>query len=74
MVCDRRLPRRKREIWGSRRYQQKIFGKEDSDEIIVGRQARLHPKKQDVVLSVASHAERDITVQDSKNRQRHPSL
>ena len=52
--------------WGSRRYQRKIFGKEESDEITVGRQARLHPKKQDVVLYVTSHAERDVTVLDSK--------
>jgi hypothetical protein len=44
----------------------KIFGKEDSDEITVSRQARLHPKKQDVMLSMASHVERDITVLDSK--------
>jgi hypothetical protein len=43
-----------------------MFGQEDSDEITVGHQARLHPKKQDVVLSVASHAERDVTVLDSK--------
>ena len=28
--------------WGSRRYQQKIFGKSDSDEITAGRQKRLH--------------------------------
>lgn len=36
--------------WGSRRYQWKIFGKEESDETTVGRQARLHSKKQGVVL------------------------
>jgi hypothetical protein len=51
---------------GSRRYQRKIFGKEDSDDITVGRQARLHPKKQEVALYVTSHAERDVTVLDSK--------
>ena len=28
-----------RPLWGSRRYQRKIFGKEDSDEITVGRYA-----------------------------------
>src|SRR5262249_56851502 len=31
--------------WGSRRYQGKIFGTEDSDEITVGRQARIQPQK-----------------------------
>ena len=53
-------------IWGSRRYQRKIFGKGDSDELSVGHQARLHLKKQHVVLYVTSRAERDITVLDSK--------
>ena len=28
--------------WGARRYQQKIFGKKDSDEITASRQKRLH--------------------------------
>src|SRR4051812_2652597 len=50
--------------WGCRRYQRKIFGKGDGDEITVGRQARLHLKKQNVMLHVTSHAERDITVLD----------
>ena len=52
--------------WGSRRYQRKIYGKEESDEITVGRRARIQPKKQDVVLYVTSHPERDVTVLDSK--------
>jgi hypothetical protein len=52
--------------WGCRRYQRKIFGKGDGDEITIGRQARLHLKKQNVMLHVTSHAERDITVLDSK--------
>jgi hypothetical protein len=30
---------------GSRRYQRKIYGKEDSGEITVGRRARIHPQK-----------------------------
>ena len=51
---------------GCRRYQRKIFGKGDGDEITIGRQARLHLKKQNVMLYVTSHAERDITVLDSK--------
>src|SRR5262245_32411775 len=51
-----------RPIGGSRRYQQKIFGKRDSDEITAGRQNRLHPEKQHVLLYVASYAERDVTV------------
>jgi len=55
-----------RSIWGYRRYQRKIFGKGDSDELSVGHQARLHLKKQHVVLYVTSRAERDITVLDSK--------
>ena len=52
--------------WGCRRYQRKIFGKGDGDEITIGRQARLHLKKQNVMLYVTSHAERDIIVLDSK--------
>ena len=52
--------------WGCRRYQRKIFGKGDGDEITIGRQARLHLKKQNVMLHVTSHAERAITVLDSK--------
>ena len=52
--------------WGSRRYQQKIFGKGDSDEITAGRQKRLHLEKQYVLLYVTSYAERDVTVLDSK--------
>jgi hypothetical protein len=55
-----------RTIWGSRRYQGKMFGKGDSDEIPVGRQAQLHPKKQYVLLYVTSPTERDIPVLDSK--------
>ena len=51
---------------GCRRYQRKIFGKGDGAEITVGRQARLHLKKQNVMLHVTPHAERDITVLDSK--------
>ena len=47
---------------GSRRYQQKIFGKRDSNEITAGRQKRLHPEKQHVLLDVASYTERDVTV------------
>ena len=52
--------------WGSRRYQRKIYGKEESDEITVGRRARIQPKKQDVVLYVTSYAERDVIVLGSK--------
>jgi hypothetical protein len=59
-------PRLRRRTWGSRRYQRKIFGKGDGDEITIGRQAQLHLKKQNVMLHVTSHAERDITVLDSK--------
>jgi hypothetical protein len=44
----------------------KICGKEDSDEITVGRQARLYLKKQDVLLYGTSHADRHVTVLDSK--------
>jgi hypothetical protein len=51
---------------GSRRYQGKIFGQEESDEITVGCQARFHPKKQDVIWYVTSHAETEVTVLDSK--------
>ena len=51
---------------GSGRYQRKIFGKGDSDELTVGHQARLYLKKQHVVLYVTSGAERDVTVLDSK--------
>ena len=51
---------------GSRRYQQKIFGKGDSDEITAGLQERLHLKKQYIMLYVTSHAERDVTVLDGK--------
>jgi hypothetical protein len=43
-----------------------MFGKGDSDEIPVGRQAQLHPKKQYVLLYVTSPTERDIPVLDSK--------
>jgi len=53
-------------IRGSRRYQQKFFGRGDSDGITVGRQARVHTKKQYVMLYVASHTERDAAVLDSK--------
>ena len=53
-------------ILGCRRYQRKMFGKGDGDEITIGRQARLHLKKQNVMLHVTSHAERDIIVLDSK--------
>jgi hypothetical protein len=35
------MAHQERPIWGSRRYQQKIFGKRDSDEITGGRQKRL---------------------------------
>jgi hypothetical protein len=52
--------------WGSRRYQGKIFGKEDSDEITIGRQVRLHTKKQPLILHATSHTERDIPVLDSQ--------
>ena len=45
---------------------QKISGKGDSDEITAGRQERLHREKQYVMLYVASYAERDVTVLDSK--------
>jgi hypothetical protein len=44
----------------------KIFGKGDSDEITAGLQERLHLKKQYIMLYVTSHAERDVTVLDSK--------
>jgi hypothetical protein len=44
----------------------KIFGKEENDEITVGRQAQSHPIKQEVVLYVTLHAERDVIVLDSK--------
>jgi hypothetical protein len=47
-------------------YQRKIFGKEESDDITVGRQARFHLPKQGVLLSVTSHAERPVTVLASK--------
>jgi hypothetical protein len=43
-----------------------ILAIRDGDEITIGRQARLHLKKQKVMLHVTSHAERDITVLDSK--------
>ena len=43
-----------------------MFGKEESDEIPVARQAQLHPKKQYVLLYVTSPTERDILVLDSK--------
>ena len=43
-----------------------MFGKGDGDEITIGRQARLHLKKQNVMLYVTSYAERDIIVLDSK--------
>ena len=43
-----------------------IFGKEESDETTVGCQAQLHSIKQDVVLYVTAHAQRDVTVLDSK--------
>ena len=52
--------------WGSRRYQGKIFGKEDSDDITVGRQTRLYMKKQHVVLYVTEHADREVAVLDRK--------
>ena len=39
---------------GFRRYQRKIFGKGDGDEITIGRQVRLHLKKQNVMLYVTS--------------------
>jgi hypothetical protein len=53
-------------IRGSRRYQGKIFGKEESDEITVGRQARFHLKKQDVLLCLTSHADGHVTLLDHK--------
>ena len=56
----------RRSTWGSRRCQQKIFGKGDSGEITAGRQKRLHLEKQYVLLYVTSYAERDVTVLDSK--------
>ena len=56
----------RRVAWGSRRYQQKFFGRGDSDEITVGRQARLHMKKQHVMLYRASRTKRDVTVLDGK--------
>jgi hypothetical protein len=56
----------KRFTWGSRRYQGKFFGKEDSDDITVGRQTRVYLKKQYVVLYVTTRTERDVTVLDSK--------
>jgi hypothetical protein len=43
-----------------------MFGKGDSDEIPIGRQAQLHPKKQYVLVYVTSPTERDIPVLDSK--------
>jgi hypothetical protein len=52
--------------WGSRRYQGKFFGKEDSDDITVGPQTRVYLKKQYVVLYVPTRTERDVTVLDSK--------
>ena len=52
--------------WGSRRYQGKIFGKEDSDDITVGRQTRLYMKKQYVVLYVTTRTDREVTVLDRK--------
>jgi hypothetical protein len=51
---------------GSRRYQGKIFGKEESDELTIGLQARLQQKQQDVLLYVIAHAERHGTGLDSK--------
>ena len=51
---------------GSRRYQRKIFGKGDSDDITVGRQTRLYMKKQHVVLYVTEHADREVAVLDRK--------
>jgi hypothetical protein len=45
-----------------------MFGKGESDEIPVGRQAQLHSKKQYVLLYVTSPTERGILVLDSKNR------
>jgi hypothetical protein len=41
-----------RETTASPRGQRKIFGKGDGDEITIGRQARLHLKKQKVMLHV----------------------
>ena len=52
--------------WGSRRYQRKIFGKGDSDDITIGREVRLCLKKQHIRLCVTSHTKRDITLLDSK--------
>ena len=43
-----------------------MFGKEESDEIPVARQAQLHPKKQYVLLYVTSPTERGIRVLESK--------
>jgi hypothetical protein len=43
-----------------------MFGKGDDDEITMDRHERLHLKKQNVMLHVTAHAERDITVLDSK--------
>jgi hypothetical protein len=48
--------------WGPRRYQRKIYGKEESDDITVDRWTRIHPKKQDVVLDVTSYAEKDVNI------------
>ena len=53
--------------WGSRRYQGKIFGKEDSDDITVGRQMRFSMQKQHVVLYVTTRMVREVTVLSSQS-------
>jgi hypothetical protein len=65
-IGQRPLQTRRGPSRGSRRYQGKIFGKEDSDDITVGRQTRVYLKKQYVVLYVTTRTERDVTVLDSK--------
>jgi len=40
--------------WGSRRYQQKIFGKRDSDDMADSRKEQLHMEKQYVLLYLVS--------------------
>src|SRR5262249_41365610 len=49
------------------------FSVRESDEITAGRQNRLHPEKQHVLLYVASYAERDVTVLGSKTGRVTPS-
>jgi hypothetical protein len=47
-------------VWGSRRYQGKIFGKEDNDAITVGRQSRLHPKNK-MLRGICLHRMREMS-------------